>query len=84
MACRTERTKRELVRVVRLPDGELVFDPTGRRAGRGAYLCADGTCWATALKRGALQRAFGTPLPADLQAQLEAGPRSIEGDPLGA
>ena len=85
VACRTERTKRELIRVVRLPDGGLTLDTTGRRAGRGAYLCADGTCWATALKRGAIQHALGTDLPADLLAQLQAGPlMHAQGDPHGA
>jgi uncharacterized protein len=85
VACRTERTKRELIRVVRLPDGGLALDTTGRRAGRGAYLCADGACWATALKRGAIQHALGTELPADLLAQLQAGPlMHAQGDPHGA
>ncbi|MFI5261317.1 MAG: RNase P modulator RnpM [Candidatus Limnocylindrales bacterium] len=84
VACRTERIKRDLVRVVRLPDGDLVLDPTGRRAGRGAYLCADGACWATALKRGALQRALGVDLPAELRAQLGVGPQPMRGDPHGA
>ena len=70
---------------MRLPDGSLTLDTTGRRAGRGAYLCADGTCWATALKRGAIQHALGTDLPADLLAQLQAGPlMHAQGDPHGA
>jgi len=69
---------------VRLPAGELVLDLTGRRAGRGAYLCVDGACWSAALKRGALQRALGTDLPAELRAQLEAGPPTARGDPHGA
>jgi uncharacterized protein len=85
VACRTERTKRELVRVVRLPEGGLILDRTGRRAGRGAYLCADGACWATAVKRGAIQHALGTDLPADLRTQLQAGPLTqAQGDHHGA
>ena len=49
VACRTARAKRELVRIVRTPDGELKIDETGRLAGRGAYLCRDAACWTTAL-----------------------------------
>ena len=73
MACRTSRQKREFVRIVRTPTGEVVLDPTGRLAGRGAYLCADGSCWHQALAKGALQRALSTPLPAELKATLEHG-----------
>jgi predicted RNA-binding protein YlxR (DUF448 family) len=72
VACRTARQKRELVRVVRRPDGTVQLDETGRVAGRGAYLCSDRACWSTALGRGAIQRALGVPLPAELRARLEA------------
>ncbi len=73
MACRTARPKRELVRIVRTPEGRVVRDDTGRLAGRGAYLCADGSCWRTASTKGALGRALRTPLPPELRAMLEAG-----------
>jgi predicted RNA-binding protein YlxR (DUF448 family) len=63
---------------VRRPDGGLALDETGRLAGRGAYLCRDGSCWRTALTRGAIQRALGVPLPADLRAALEAGAAAAE------
>ena len=74
VGCRTSRAKRELVRVVRTPDGRAVFDPTGKVAGRGAYLCADGSCWRTAVTRNAVSRALGVPLPEDVAARLAAGP----------
>jgi uncharacterized protein len=61
------------VRIVRTPAGEVVMDVTGRLAGRGAYLCADGACWRSALKRSALQRALSTSIPAELLDQLEHG-----------
>ena len=66
------------MRIVRAPDGVVALDPTGRAAGRGAYLCADGACWATALKRGAVQRALRVALPAEVEARLreEAATRS--------
>ena len=66
VACRTERAKRDLVRVVRTPDGTVALDPTGRLAGRGAYLCADGACWSAALKKHSLERALEASLPPEL------------------
>lgn len=58
MTCRTAREKRELLRVVRAPDGEIAYDPTGRAAGRGAYVCLDAVCVTAALKKGRLQSAL--------------------------
>ena len=85
VACRTERPKRELVRVVRRPDGAIAIDPTGRLPGRGAYLCADGTCWSAALKKHSLERALEASLPPDLRAQLATGdPMIIEGGIRGS
>jgi hypothetical protein len=64
------RPKRELTRVVRTPDSRVVLDPTGRLPGRGAYLCDDRTCRATAMKKGALSRALATGIPEALLAEL--------------
>jgi predicted RNA-binding protein YlxR (DUF448 family) len=64
VACRTSRPKRELQRVVRTPGRDVVFDPTGRLAGRGAYVCQGTACLELAIKKGALSRALDTPLPA--------------------
>jgi predicted RNA-binding protein YlxR (DUF448 family) len=46
------------VRVVRTPDGGVTIDPTGKRSGRGAYLCESADCWQAGLKRGVLPRAL--------------------------
>ena len=73
VACRTERQKREFIRIVRSPDGTVMFDDTGRANGRGAYLCADGSCWQIALKKSAVERALGVSLPADVRQRLQAG-----------
>jgi predicted RNA-binding protein YlxR (DUF448 family) len=73
VACRTERAKRELVRVVRTAAGSVEIDPTGRLPGRGAYVCASGTCAAEAVRRGALERALGVPTPEPLRDRLTAG-----------
>ena len=74
MVCRTARDKRDLVRIVRSPDGRIALDATGRANGRGAYLCRDQACWTGALKRGTLDRALHAPLPDDLRDALAAGP----------
>ena len=72
VACRSERPKREMVRIVRAPDGAVSVDPTGKRSGRGAYLCLQPPCWQTALKRRALDKALKTELTAADRAALAA------------
>ncbi|HXS70816.1 MAG TPA: YlxR family protein [Patescibacteria group bacterium] len=73
VACRTSRAKRDLRRIVRTPTGEVVFDPTGRLAGRGAYVCHDTDCLSIAITKGALSRALETQLPAAFLAEVGAG-----------
>ncbi len=80
MACRTPRPKRELLRVVRTPLGEVVVDPTGRLPGRGAYLCRDVACWDAAGRRHALEHALKVPVPPDLIAILAATPAAATND----
>jgi len=58
VACRESNAKRELVRIVRAPDGSVTIDTSGKRSGRGAYLCSERECWDSGLKRGALSRAL--------------------------
>jgi predicted RNA-binding protein YlxR (DUF448 family) len=58
VACRSTNAKRELVRVVRAPDGSVTIDVSGKRSGRGAYLCSAPECWESGLKRGVLTRAL--------------------------
>jgi len=71
--------------VVRTPDGTVTLDPTGRLSGRGAYLCADGSCWRLALKKSALERALAMPLPAEVRGRLEQGAsQSLPGGLHGA
>ena len=58
VACRTVRPKRELVRIVRDLEGNVAVDETGKRNGRGAYLCPCRACWEKALSGGLLNRAL--------------------------
>lgn len=70
IACRRTDAKRGLIRLVRDAEGRVSTDPTGKRHGRGAYLCTSQACWETALKRKALERALrvGQLHPDDLTA----------------
>ena len=72
IACKQVKPKRELLRVVRMPDGHVLLDPTGKKSGRGAYLCARRSCWELALKKGRLEHEFELTLPEEDRAALEA------------
>lgn len=79
IGCRERRPKRELVRVVRSPEGIVTLDRTGKASGRGAYVCADQpACLAKAMRSHALERALEHPVePAvyeSLQEALGAAP----------
>jgi len=58
IACRTTSDKREFVRIVRTPEGTIEIDLTGKKAGRGAYLCTSYACWEQALKKGRIEAAL--------------------------
>lgn len=63
VACRKVRPKREMIRVVRTPAGELRVDPTGKLSGRGAYVCPDATCAEIAIRENRLQHALVVAVP---------------------
>lgn len=58
ISCREARHKRDLIRLVRGADGSVAIDPTGKAAGRGAYLCAQQHCWDRALAHRLVDRAL--------------------------
>jgi predicted RNA-binding protein YlxR (DUF448 family) len=58
VVCRTSAAKRTLHRIVRSPAGTVAYDPTGKAAGRGAYLCGQPSCLDMAVRRRSLQRAL--------------------------
>lgn len=72
VVCRTTAAKRTLYRLVRLPEGGLELDPTGKRNGRGAYLCDDPACWQKAISSEILGKALRMQLSADDRAKLQA------------
>ena len=70
VGCNTQKPKRELVRVVRSPEGEVSIDLTGKKSGRGAYLCPSAACLAKARKAKRLENAFGVAVPNDVFERL--------------
>jgi hypothetical protein len=69
--CGQRKPKKELVRVVRSPEGEISLDLTGRKPGRGAYLCRDAACLKAARKARRLERAFSCKIPDEVYDRLE-------------
>lgn len=76
LGCREMRPKRELLRVVRSPEGAVTLDLRGKASGRGAYVCPNPECLKRAIKTKALSRAFETEIPQEvydaLLAEMEA------------
>ena len=80
VVCRTTTDKRTLTRLVRAPEGGVYVDPTGKRPGRGAYLCGNPECWDKALHSDVLAKALRTTLTDADRARLQAAhPRLAQG-----
>ena len=77
LGCREMKPKKDLIRVVRSPEGTISLDFRGKASGRGAYLCRSGDCLKKAVKSKALERAFSAPIPSEvydrLQREMEVG-----------
>lgn len=71
LGCREHKPKKELIRVVRSPEGAISLDFKGKLPGRGAYVCPLPACLAKARKSRALERAFDTALPSEVYEALE-------------
>ena len=72
LGCREMKNKKELIRVVRSPEGEISLDFKGKAPGRGAYVCPEAACLLKARKSKALERAFQTPVPPEVYDALES------------
>ena len=80
LGCREMKAKRELVRVVRSPAGEISLDFRGKAPGRGAYVCRNAGCLKKAIKARALERVLSVQIPAEIYERLE---REMEADDGG-
>ena len=70
LGCRVMKQKRELIRVVRSPEGEVSLDFRGKKPGRGAYVCNSESCLKKAIKARALARALGVEIPQSIIDEL--------------
>ncbi len=70
VGCREMKEKRDLIRVVRSPEGEVSLDPTGKKPGRGAYVCRQGECLQRAIKQRQLERQLQTALSPEVSQGL--------------
>ena len=80
LGCREMKPKKELIRVVRSPEGEVSLDFRGKLPGRGAYVCPQAECLKKARKAKALERAFSAPLPPEVWEALEEQMKEVPAD----
>ena len=78
--CNEQKPKKELVRIVRSPQGEIALDRVGKMPGRGAYLCPSAQCLAKARKAKRLERALEAQIPPEVYERIE---QEIEGAQSG-
>ena len=80
MGCGEMKPKKELVRVVKSPEGEISLDMTGRKPGRGAYVCHRTECLMIARKARRLEKAFSCQIPAEVYDHMEEELAASEGE----
>lgn len=78
IVCNELREKKELLRVIRTPEGVIEIDLTGKKNGRGAYICKTGECFEKLGKTKALNRSFSCEIPAAVYEQLKKELSSLE------
>ena len=78
VACRTHDAKRGLLRLVRTPEGTVEIDETGKKNGRGAYLCQVRECWEIGLGRKALENALKIQINPESRARLRSFGESLQ------
>ena len=76
--CSEQKPKKELVRVVKSPDGEISLDLTGKKSGRGTYVCKNIECLKIARQTKRIERAFSCQIPDEVYERME---REIQGEP---
>ena len=74
------KSKKEMIRVIRTSEGEFLLDATGRKNGRGAYLCPNSDCLAKAVKNKGLERSFKQAIPKEVYEALEKEMEVLESE----
>lgn len=80
IGCRGMKPKKELIRVVRSPEGDISIDLRGKKPGRGAYICRESSCLESALKNRMLERTFGQKIQAHIHQKLLSEMNEGEGN----
>ncbi len=70
IGCKCKKPKKEMIRIVRTPDGKIIIDETGKKSGRGAYLCGDVKCLDIAFKENSLNKSLKQDIPLQTLAEL--------------
>ena len=71
VGCQEMKSKKEMIRVIRTQEGEFLLDATGKKNGRGAYICLDMECLTKAIKSKGLERSFKQSIPKEVYETLE-------------
>ena len=71
VGCQEMKSKKEMIRVIRTQEGEFSLDATGKKNGRGAYICPSAECLRKAVRNKGLERSFKQPIPAQVYEALE-------------
>ena len=72
------KNKKEMIRILKTPEGEFVVDATGRKNGRGAYICPSMTCFEKAVKSRGLERSFKMAIPKEVYESLKKEMEQID------
>lgn len=72
LGCKSVKPKKELIRMVRTPEGEILVDPTGKKSGRGVYTCANLDCLEASFKGSMLDKALEVNLTSEIKENLRA------------
>ena len=78
VGCQEMKSKKEMIRVIRTAEEEFLLDATGKKNGRGAYICPSKECLAKAIKNRGLERSFKQAIPKDVYETLEKEMSQIE------
>ncbi|GCA65759.1 hypothetical protein KGMB01110_01950 [Mediterraneibacter butyricigenes] len=78
VGCGEMKNKKEMIRVLKTPEEEFVLDASGKKNGRGAYLCPSGECLERAIKSKGLERSFKQAIPSEVYDELKEEMQTIE------
>ena len=78
VGCQEMKSKKEMLRVIRTREGEFLLDATGKKNGRGAYICPSSECLAKAIRQKGLERSFKQAIPEDVYEMLEREMSELE------